>query len=75
MNMPKFSAEAALYRTSASYRMRGFAAPESVTIAARDYAYAYEESPKECSTIIVDGKVTVCCCDANGNNCECTGIV
>ena len=33
------------------------------------------EHIEECTTIEVDGKVTVCCCDENGDNCSCTGIV
>lgn len=33
------------------------------------------EHIEECITIVVDGKVTVCCCDENGGNCSCTGIV
>ena len=75
MSMPKFSAEAALYRTAATYRTRGFAVAEAVRIASQDYTYLREEAPKRCTTIIFNGKVTVCCCDANGDNCECTGIV
>lgn len=30
---------------------------------------------EECSYIEVNGQVTVCCCDDDGNNCSCTGLV
>lgn len=75
MALPGFTAESCLGSQTA--RHISWARADSVVdaITAQDAVYQRADPQQECFPVTVNGNVTICCCDANGDNCACTGIV
>lgn len=75
MVLPGYTAHVSLHRSAIRYRVtaQGGGGEGGVT-PSQIYAKASNDEPY-CIPITVDGKVSICCCDGDGSNCVCTGIV